>query len=147
MTAAQTSRKVILMGIFAAIFGCGKGDGRYVSEKAFENTRTNQAAMAPQTLEQLHGLGVTEETELKLEFFFYTNTEDKASALAGVLQQRDYSVESGVSAHDKKVSIVTGWTTPMVMNESTVVGWVREMCQVGFDHDCEFDGWGTTPEQ
>jgi hypothetical protein len=33
--------------------------------------------LAPQTLKQLRELGVNDEKELKLEFFFYSNTIDK----------------------------------------------------------------------
>jgi hypothetical protein len=58
----------------------GKTPGRYVSESAFSQNRTKQTVMAPQTMAQLRKYGVTDETELKLEFFFYTNTEAKAES-------------------------------------------------------------------
>jgi hypothetical protein len=35
----------------------------------------------------------------------------------------------------------------MLMSNAVVSAWTREMCEIGFAHDCEFDGWGTTPDQ
>jgi hypothetical protein len=32
------------------------------------------------------------------------------------------------------------------MNELEVVSWTETMCRIGFEHDAEFDGWGTVPE-
>lgn len=135
------------MGFFATVIGCGKGDGRFVSEKEFQMNLAKQVAMSPETLTQLRKYEVTDQTKLKLEYFFYTDTPEKGSVLAGVLIRKGYTAEHGPSAGDKKSFIVTGWTTPMQMDESTVVGWTRQMCQLGFDNDCDFDGWGTNPKQ
>ena len=139
--------KVVLMGFFATVFGCGKSDGRFVSEKAFQKDLAKQVAMSPQTLKQLRQYDVTEQTQLKLEFFFYTDTADKAAAFARVLAQKGYTADHGPSAGGGKTFVINGWTTPMTMNEPTVVEWTRQMCQAGFDHDCDFDGWGTNPKQ
>ena len=147
MQITKIVRKVVLMGFIVTLFGCGTGDKRFVSETAFQKNLANQVAMAPQTLAQLRQYDVSEQTELKLEYFFYTDTADKAAALAGVLSQKGYTAEHGLSAGDKKLFIVTGWTMPILMNEPTVVEWIRQMCRIGFKHDCEFDGWGTNPEQ
>jgi len=67
---------------------------------------------------------VTDDDRLKLEYFFNTDPPEKASALAG-----------------------DGWTAAMTMSTDVVQSWARQMCDLGFKHDCEFDGWGTTPEQ
>ena len=139
--------KVVLMGFIATLFGCGAGEERFVFEKDFQKNLANQVAMVPQTLSQLRQHNVSEQTELKLEYFFYTDTDDKAAALASVLSKKGYTAEHGPSAGDKKLFILTGWTGPMLMNEATVVEWTRQMCRIGFEHDCEFDGWGTNPEQ
>ena len=106
-----------------------------------------QVTMSPQTLEQLRGDGVTEETKLKLEVVFYANTNEKASGLLAELTALDYEVGSEPSAHDKKTLIVTGWSTPILMNTQELVSWTKDMCNSGYKHDCEFDGWGTNPEQ
>ena len=116
----------------------------YVSEAAFRENTANQSTMTPQTLEQLRKYGVTDASQLALEFFFYTDTETKAAALAKALSVEGYSVKHGASASDV---VITGWTTKMSMDELTIVEWTTRMCKLGFDHDCEFDGWGTNPNQ
>ena len=101
--------------------------------------------MAPQTLEQLRSLGVTDKSRLKLEFFFFTNSDQKAAALAEVLKKRGYEVQHGASGDPERPFLITGWTDKMALDDATVVAWTREMCQLGFDSDCGFDGWGTNP--
>ena len=120
---------------------------RFYSDASHQENRALQARMSPQTLQQLRSYGVTDASELRLEYFFYTDTAAKASALAEVLAKKGYKSGHGESAGDDKMFVVTGWTSPMLMNEKTVVKWTREMCRLGFEHDCEFDGWGTNPTQ
>jgi regulator of RNase E activity RraB len=103
--------------------------------------------MTPQVLDQLYKLNITEEKELKLEYFFYTNTLDKAEKFAKEIEKLNYSVEHGVSAGDKKLFIITGWTSKMKMSEDVVSNWTKQMCEIGYEFDCEFDGWGTNPDQ
>ena len=47
----------------------------------------------------------------------------------------------------QRIRSITGWTTPLEMSANLVLDWVDQMCNLGFEHDCEFDGWGTNPEQ
>jgi regulator of RNase E activity RraB len=103
--------------------------------------------MSPQTLVQLRKHDVTSEKELKIEFFFYTNTSDKAMHLAKELEKFNYIVQHGVSSGDKRLFIVTGWTTKIKMSEEVVTNWTNQMCEIGYKFDCEFDGWGTNPDQ
>jgi hypothetical protein len=142
----RATLSIILM--FSSILSLfGKTPGRYVTESAFSENRTKQTVMAPQTMGQLRKYGVTDETELKLEFFFYTNTEAKASELAEVLKKKGYSVEQKPAARDKALQVITGWTGKMKMTDGIVIAWTREMCELGYASDCLFDGWGTNPKQ
>ncbi|MHB0914765.1 MAG: ribonuclease E inhibitor RraB [Thermoleophilia bacterium] len=125
----------------------GRGPKRFWKEEAFQRDSANQVSMAPMTLDQLAELGVSSDDYLKLEYFFYTNAPEKASSLAGDLGALGYQVDHGPSAADKRQIVVTGWTTPMKMSAEVVQAWTRQMCELGFTRDCEFDGWGTTPEQ
>jgi regulator of RNase E activity RraB len=93
--------------------------------------------------QQLRKYNVTPDKRRKLEFFFYTDKVEKAAALAAELANRNYEVRHGPSATDAKVQLITGWTAEMPMSDSIVLGWTKEMCTLGFRHDCEFDGWGT----
>ncbi len=137
------------MGIFNSIFGSkgGSGDGRFQTEEAYTQNRARQLAMTPQTVAQLRKYGVTDESQLKLEYFFYTNTKEKSAALAENLTGMGYSSSYDHSASDKKQFVVTGWTSRMKMDDQTVLDWTGRMCDAGHEHDCEFDGWGTNPKQ
>jgi hypothetical protein len=137
------------MGFFSSIFGrrqVGR-DGRFQSDEAHTRNRERQLSMTPQTVAQLRVYGVTDESQLKLEYFFYTNTKEKASALAQKLADLGYTGSYDHSASDKHQFVVTGWTSPMMMDAQTVLDWTGRMCDAGHGHDCEFDGWGTNPQQ
>ena len=140
---------IITMGFFSTLFGCkpGGGDGRFQSDAAYAENRARQLTMTPQTVAQLRKYGVTRESQLKLEYFFYTNTREKAETLAQKLAQMGYTGSFDHSASDKKQFLVNGWTSPMKMDGQTVLDWTARMCDVGHEHDCEFDGWGTNPKQ
>jgi regulator of RNase E activity RraB len=119
---------------------------RFVSQRAFETNLEKQMTMTPQTLHQLRGYGVTPDKRRRLEFFFYTNTIDKAAALAAELTKQKYDVEYGPSASDAKIQVIKGWTPQILMSDAAVLAWTKEMCTVGFGRDCDFDGWGTNAE-
>ncbi len=120
---------------------------QFLTDSAFSNNRDKQMQMTPQTLNQLRKLNVSADKELKLEYFFYTNTADKAEQLAIELGKLNYAVEHGVSSGDKSLFIVTGRTTKLKMDNEVVKEWTKQMCELGFKFDCEFDGWGTEPDQ
>lgn len=150
---------IITMGFFTSLFGCNKPsedsgnrqspveDSIFVSEGDYQENRTKQVSMAPLTMKQLRGYGVTDESNLKLEYFFYTNTKQKAESLANELADRGYEGSHDVSAGDSTQFVITGWTVPMFMSDEAVVGWTKEMCDLSYKFDCEFDGWGTNPSQ
>ena len=133
------------MGLFS-FFG-KKDNGQFVSTEAFEEKSTTQLNMLPVLMEKLRELNVDEDRELMLEFFFYTNTYQKAEAFALELSNLNYQVKYGVSEGDKKLFIVTGWTTKIKMKDAVVAAWINQMCSLGYKFDCEFDGWGTIPDQ
>lgn len=121
--------------------------GQFLTEKQFKSNSEKQIDLTPQTLNQLRELGVTENKELKLEFFFYSNTIEKVERLSEELKKMNYEVQFGQSEGDKKLFISTGWTAKMKMTNRTVTSWTKNMCEVGYKFDCDFDGWGTTPDQ
>src|SRR4051794_27151537 len=139
---------VVLMGFFSSFFGCSKSDDapRFVTETAFQQNLAKQKKMSPLTLAQLRKLGVAESKSLKLEFFFYTDTQAKAQSLATALKQLQYDAKARPAAGNTPQFVITGWSTPIQMSESEVVSWTDKMCRTGFEHDADFDGWGTSPE-
>jgi hypothetical protein len=131
------------MGLFS-IFG--SKDNRYVSESAFKESVMKQKEMNSQTIAQLRNYGVDDKSHLSLEFFFYTDKQNKASDLAIELKKLNYNLETvDQSAGDPKLWAITGWTTPIKMDIGSVTNWTQKMCQIGFDNDCNFDGWGPIP--
>lgn len=135
------------MGFFSALYGCQSHKSSYQTNAFYEKNRAMQIAMTPKTIAQLRLNGVTEQTRLKLEYFFYTNTKEKASALYNELKVLGYEGKYEPSANNDKVFVITGWTPKIQMDEQTVVEWTAKMCDLGQSNDCEFDGWGTNPHQ
>ena len=125
----------------------GTGAGRYVSAAAFQENLARQATLTPRSVAYLHQYSVTEQSWAKLLFYFYTDTMDKAAALAEVLRQKGYAVAHGPDPRKRYSFRIAGWTTPLLMTEPIVVAWAKEMIQLGFEHDCQFDTWGTLPPQ
>jgi hypothetical protein len=137
------------MGLFSTLFGSrpGGSDDRFLTDEAYDRNRECQLTMSPQTVAQLRKYGVTDQSQLKLEYFFYTNAKEKAAALAQKLADFGYTGSYRRSANDKKQFVVTGWTSRMKIDDNTVLNWTVTMCDTGREHDCDFDGWGTNPKQ
>jgi regulator of RNase E activity RraB len=134
------------MGFLSRIFR-KKEVGPYRTEEQRTTNRDNQLKMTPQTLDALRQHRVDKDSLLRLEFFFYTNTSEKAAKLSDNLASLGYSSDFGTSAGNAKEYIINGWSTPIKMDESTVLEWSALMCELAANHDCEFDGWGTDPTQ
>jgi hypothetical protein len=117
------------------------------SEAAFRENVAKQTTMSPQTVAQLRKHGVTDQANLKLEFFFCTDSEAKGQAIAKGLEDFGYQVEYGTAAGGSRLVLVTGWTTLIKMSEGSVVEGTERMCCLGYEHECEFDAWGTNPSQ
>lgn len=124
-----------------------KKPDRFVSEEAFEKNLANQTVMAPQTVAELHRIGVAPGTTLRLEYSFYATSKANGEALMSALRGKGYSAECQPAADGSGLFCITGWSTPIAMHDEPVVGWTDEMCRLGLEHDAEFDGWGTSPEQ
>ncbi len=118
-----------------------------MDELSHKQNLASQTQMTPQTMSQLREHGVTDSSELRLEFFFYTDEQSKADDLLTAVKSLEYSAEAGLSAGDDGLYLVTGWTTKIKMSTEEVLNWTKSMCKLGYEHDCEFDGWGTNPKQ
>jgi hypothetical protein len=116
--------------------------GAFVSERAFRKNLARQTAMAPQTVAELRKHGVAASARLRLEFFFYASVEANAQRLATALNELEYQAEAQIAAGDSRLFVVTGWTTPLGMDDESIVQWVEKMVRLGYAHDSEFDGWG-----
>jgi regulator of RNase E activity RraB len=127
-------------------FGKGK-PARLVDQAAYERNLASQTTMAPQTVTQLHEAGMQPRALLRLEYFFYAASRSNGDALARDLLAKGYSSECRPAADGSPLFCITGWSTPFPIDEGSAVAWTTEMCRLGYAHDCEFDGWGTNPDQ
>lgn len=132
----QSATRANLMSIFGKVPGAKSSSAPYQTEAQFEKNLATQVSLARQGLAQL---GEYEGRELRLEFFFYTNSPANAAALNSKLVEIGYEAESGESADDPALFVTTGWTTPIRVNEATVISWVETMCRLGSLNDALFD--------
>ena len=93
--------------------------------------------MNRQTWETLQTHGVTDETLLRLDFFYSAPDSDSAGTLERFLRdETDYDVQ----AHPDSV---TGSTQPTSVTPEILDQWVTWMVVAGHENGrCEFDGWG-----
>lgn len=120
---------------------------QYISEQQHKDNLVNQLSTSPEIVEQLRGYGINEDRKCKLEYFFYTNAAEKAGSLSTELTDMGYVASFDESVPGKKIKIVAGATVPVQMATEKVLEWTESMCNIGYKHDCEFDGWGLNPEQ
>ena len=112
------------MSIFDKLFGSKSSSSPYQTEAQFETNLARQVSMTRQALAQLRE---HDDRELRLEFFFYTNNSANAETLNSKLVDLGYDSRSGESASDPALFITTGWTTPIRMDEATVIDWIETM--------------------
>ena len=86
-------------------------------------------------------------TQGPVEFFFYTDTEDKANNLVIELAKLRYEIY-GIYPPTEGIPdwSIIGGTIPMFMNEHELTKWCETMNRLGYETDCRFDGWGTLIE-
>jgi hypothetical protein len=106
----------------------------------------HQLEMNRVTWAELQKQGVTEDTELRFDFFYVAPGQHQAEVLAQAIRSRtDYDVEAGSSKEGllgKRVWTVNGTTQPTPVSLEALDEWVTRMVEWGSAHSCEFDGWG-----
>ena len=99
-----------------------------------------QLMMTPVTWKTLQSHGVTEETPLVLDLFWFAAGEKSAHALASSLAgQVSASPSVGLTKDRWAVEAQYG---PQCFTLGSLLDFVKQMCELGFSHQCEFDGWG-----
>jgi Regulator of ribonuclease activity B len=105
-----------------------------------------QLAMNGQTWETLQRHGVTEETELRLDFFYVAPAEKQAEGLAEFLtRETDYEVRvqsQPAGLLKGRTWAVVGRTQETKISRDVLDHWARWMVGAGLASECEFDGWG-----
>jgi hypothetical protein len=102
-----------------------------------EDVVARQLAMNPKTWAAVQDHGLTEETEIRLDFAYDAPDADAAEQLAAFLRdETDCDVRADVRA-------VTGSTQSTTVSASILDEWVRWMVLAGYENGrCRFDGWG-----
>jgi hypothetical protein len=104
-----------------------------------------QLVMNGQTWALLQQRGVTEATELRLEFNYNAPDRQSAETLKLALEQEtNYQVKveatGGLFSRRWRVE---GSTQPTTISAAILDQWVKWMVTAGLHQNCEFDGWGT----
>ncbi len=131
------------MGLFSFI----KYNKRFVSEKLLQENIRSQHAMNEETLFEFNEYGIDKNSERKLEFFFVSNDKLKLEQLKAALVFLNYKeliLEKDMQS--KKNWVLFGETNPIKMEIYTINNWTKSLCEVGFEYDCNFDGWGAKLE-
>ena len=120
--------------------------GRFINEQRLKANLVQQAQGAPEILAQLRKMGVTSDKNLRVLFYFYTNSDSKAKVFDSKLIKLGYTAKPRPAATIKDQYVVTGWTTKIKMDSDAVIAWAKKMCELGYKFDCDFDGWETSPD-
>ena len=113
----------------------------------YRRVLAKQLTMNEETWRTLVSHGVSETTELRLDFAYAAADRASANALKEVLdEQTDYDVRVESSGLLTKTWAVVGTTQPTAVSQAILDQWVDWMVTAGLHQNCEFDGWGTQVE-
>ncbi len=107
----------------------------------YEENLASQLQMLESTWKLFQTHGVTDDTELALDFCFVTSNEEQAVALSRCLDECTVQVRKGGFLFWKKW-YVEGQTEPMRTTYDGLKEWLQNMVATGWKYDCEFDGFG-----
>lgn len=104
----------------------------------------NQLAMNAVTWQNLQEKGVTETTELRLDFFYYAPDKESAELLSHFLgKETDYELQDISYNSSSRDWSINGTTQATTVSKEILDQWVGYMVAVGVEYNCTFDGWGT----
>jgi hypothetical protein len=112
----------------------------------YEDILGKQLTMNRQTWTALQKHGVTQDSQLRLDFSYNAPSHEAADKLCALLRaQTDYevTVESAGSFLRRKWRI-EGKTQNTAVSPEVLDQWVTWMVSAGKEHSCDFDGWGTS---
>ena len=126
------------------MLGCSGDSVDTTTDDRFKEILAKQLDWNKATFARLQELGLTPESQVRLDFFYYAPSEDSAKALAALIEsETDYDVTAQYLKEPTPTWSVTGSTQPTVITLDILDQWVSWMVAAGQRHDCEFDGWGT----
>jgi regulator of RNase E activity RraB len=115
-----------------------------LTEESYRLNLARQLAMNEKTWARLLELGITGETEVQLDFLYYASNEAAAALQAFLKDETDYEVDVHPETGSSGQWIISGRTQKTTISKEILDQWVEWMVAAGFEHQCEFDGWGTS---
>lgn len=116
-------------------------NSQFISEENFKNNLQSQNFKISRTLGVMSEFNLKAKEKLEIDFFFYTDTSEKAQKLSEELKKLNFEVSWHEFKMDRKIYSVVGSTDKMQNDEELLIYWSKFMCQLGYKFDCEFDGW------
>lgn len=92
-------------------------------------------------LERIHNDGINSVDELPIEFVFITDTEEKANNLKQSLSLQYATYHDLEVKETEDYWEVYGITNVIQMNIDKINEWNEAMWNIGYNHDCQLDGW------
>jgi|SRR5690554_3097353 len=115
---------------------------QFVSEEDYEGNLQSQNFKISRTLGVMSEFNLKAKEKLEIDFFFYTDTSEKAQKLSEELKKLDLEVSWYELVNNRNLYSVIGWTDKIENDEELLIYWSKFMCQLGYKFDCNFDGWG-----
>lgn len=125
----------------------GNGLSHNSSVNLLEESMATQRAIVQEAVADLLRRGMPEDQKLSLQFSFLARDIVVAEKIRDLLNVRGYCVQCSEYALDQKLSAIYGLSPKIRMREPNVQEWTDEMCRIAFEHESEFFGWGTNPNQ
>ncbi|OMQ12948.1 ribonuclease E inhibitor RraB [[Flexibacter] sp. ATCC 35103] len=119
---------------------------RLVSKNDFNANLVKHYRLATESLVSLRDAEIEEEDELRIDYFFYADTLQKAQALETEIQKKGFTANVETAMHDKNLFIISGKTEKIKMMHESLSKWVTEMSELGYENDCIFDSWSIDSE-
>jgi hypothetical protein len=112
----------------------------------YEKILSAQLAMNRQTWVALQNHGVTEQSELRLDFSYNASNRKSADSLRTLLKdQTDYDVRiEATGSFLRRRWLVEGTTQNTTVSPQILDQWVTWMVVAGKENSCDFDGWGAS---
>ena len=141
------NRSLIIMGVVISTISCHQTPKKFITSDSHLTILERSLQVNANQLQQLDKYGVDENSGLALNIYFVTNDSLKAAKLAEELNPQGYHLNAiHPSSENHSLWVLTG-SSPMVsMDEDVLNKWSTLMCETGFKHDCEFQGWNPVTE-
>ena len=115
---------------------------QFVSEEDFQSNLESQDFKITRTFKVMSEFHLKAKEKIEIDFFFYTDTSEKAKRLSEALKKLNFDVSWYTPISNRNLYSVIGWTDKIENDEELLIYWSKFMCQLGYKFDCNFDGWG-----